>query len=722
MAVFDYFISVTGDCANTNVGAISLSLSGGTPPYTVEWIEPPIGASITTDVFPIYQTSLSASTYAVRVIDSTLDENLEFYINIPISSGLCASIVATTNTYCGEPTGSVTATTTSYFSTTDCYLYNSEDELISNNIFNSEFIVFENLSADTYYLRVVDLGGCSATTESFIINSSNAFDFGYYTINASPCFSGSTGKIYITGQTNSGPYTYFWSDGSTGSTLTNLSAGSYSVDVTDGEGCTKTKIIDIFNVDSLGLANITPTQPTCFSSSGSLDITISGGTEPFYYSANTGYYNITYDRNFKMTNLAAGSYEILVKDAALCEFTIFTSLVRENGITSVSINGTNSQCSKNNGSIEIIAFGGSPPYRYGLIDYLGNTTEISTTFTNYIFDNLSGDNPTGYTYTAYVQDLTNCYVSEEITIITEDKFTLNYSTTGTTCGGGNGTIFAYVSSGATAPYDYYLNNVSIIDTNLTGVTFQNVVNGQYILRVVDADGCEKIQNIQIGQSGIIDFSLYPISCVNGNDASITALITNGAPPFTFNWSSNVVGNPQYIAATGLTSGDYSLTIVDSNGCSLTRQTSINCFSATTSYQVYSVDSQTFGLQPLTNFGLLDYLNEGFTDLVNLEFSGSTNTSPKCVLNSAVFTLEYTLEPSGLTSGHTFYTGYSRTDVPTDSYYLESISDLIINIPGIQDVSYDLISNTINIIAQTDSGLTLQLLTINLKIAYDISCT
>jgi hypothetical protein len=57
MAVFDYFISVTGDCANTNVGAISLSLSGGTPPYTVEWIEPPIGASITTDVFPIYQTS-----------------------------------------------------------------------------------------------------------------------------------------------------------------------------------------------------------------------------------------------------------------------------------------------------------------------------------------------------------------------------------------------------------------------------------------------------------------------------------------------------------------------------------------------------------------------------------------------------------------------------------------------------------------------------------------
>jgi hypothetical protein len=185
----------------------------------------------------------------------------------------------------------------------------------------------------------------------------------------------------------------------------------------------------------------------------------------------------------------------------------------------------------------------------------------------------------------------------------------------------------------------------------------------------------------------------------------------------------VNGNPQYIVATGLTSGNYSLTIQDANGCSLTRETTINCFSVNTSYKIYVVDSQNFSLQPLNNFGLLDFLNEGFTDLVNMEFSGSTTiTNPKCNLNSAIFTTEYTLEPSGITSGNTFYTGYTRTDVPTDSVYVDSIVDLVGAIPGIESVSYDLITNTINIIAEPGNSITSQALTINLKIAYDISCS
>jgi hypothetical protein len=718
MAAFDYFLSVTGDCSSTSAGAISLSLTGGTPPYTIEWVEPDLGVILTTDEFPILQTGLSAATYGVRVNDSTLSENLEFFINIPVSSGCCGSILSTVDTTCGNSNGSVVATSTSYFSTTDCYLYGSNNSLISNNVFNSEFIVFENLSADTYYIHIEDIGGCSATTESFIIKSSTTFDYGFFTINSSPCFSGNTGKIYITGQTNPGPYTYFWDDGSTGDMRTNLSAGTYSVSVTDIEGCTLTKSIDIVNAPTMGLVNIIPTQPSCFTATGALDITISGGTGPFYYSANTGYYDISYNRNFEMTGLTSGSYEILVKDATLCEYSIFTSLDNDNGVTSVSINGTNSTCSSSNGLIEISLVGGTGPYTYGLIDTSGNTTTINTTFTNYIFDNLGSG-----TYTAYMVDSTGCYYDEEITIISEDKFTLGYSTTGTTCSSNNGSIFAYISTGATPPYDFYLNTTSIIDTNLTGVTFQNIADGQYELRVVDATGCEQRENIQVTSSNGIDFSLFPTSCVNGNDATITALITNGTPPFTFTWSSNVTGNPQYIVATGLTSGNYSLTLQDANGCSLTRETSINCFNVNTSYKIYVVDSQNFSLQPLNNFGLLDFLNEGFSDLVNMEFSGSTTIiNPKCNLNSAIFTTEYTLEPSGITSGNTFYTGYTRTDVPTDSVYVDSIVNLVSTIPGVENVSYDLITNTINIIAEPGNSITSQALTINLKIAYDISCS
>jgi len=718
MAAFDYFLSVTGDCSSTSAGAISLSLTGGTPPYTIEWVEPDLGVIITTEEFPIFQTGLSATTYGVRVNDSTLEENLEFFINIPVSSGCCGSIVSTVDTNNGESTGSVTLTTTSGFSSVDYNLYTINDELIYSQTNSSDFVQIGNLSAGTYYLTVDDFAGCSGITESFIIKSSTTFDYGFYVINNSSCYTTPTGKIFITGQTNPGPYSYLWVDNTTGSTLTGLTSGIYSVKITDGQGNEKIKSIEVLDADVMGVVQIIPTQPTCFTPTGALDITISGGTAPFYYSASTGYYAISYDRNITLTGLTSDSYDISVIDAGLCTLDFSTTLNNDNGVSSVSINGTNSTCSSSNGFIEISLVGGTGPYTYGLIDNSGNTSTITSIFTNHIFDNLGSG-----TYSANMVDSTGCYYDGEVTIISEDKFTLGYSTTGSTCSSNNGSIFAYISTGATPPYDYYLNTTSIIDTNLTGVTFQNVTNGQYELRVVDATGCEQRENIQVLSSNGIDFSLFTTSCVNGDDATITALITDGTPPFTFTWSSNVTGNPQYIVATGLTSGDYSLTLQDANGCSLTRETTINCFSVNTSYKIYIVDSQNFSLQPLNNFGLLDFLNEGFSDLVNMEFSGSTTiTNPKCNLNSAIFTTEYTLEPSGITSGNTFYTGYTRTDVPSDSVYVDSIVDLVGAIPGIQSVSYDLITNTINIIAEPGDSITSQVLTINLKIAYDISCS
>jgi len=718
MAAFDYFLSVTGDCSNTNVGAISLSLTGGTAPYTIEWVDPPLGVAVTTDIFPIYKTSLSATTYGVRVNDSTLEQNLEFYINIPVSSGCCATIESTVNTNNGENNGSVTVATTSAFSSVEYNLYSTNGDLIYNQTNNSDLVEFGSLSAGTYYLTADDFGGCTAKTESFIINTSNAFDFGLYVVNNSSCYSTPTGKIFVTGQTNPGPYSYLWVDNTTGSTLTGLTAGIYSVQVTDGQGNSKIKNIEVTDTASLGVVQITLTQPTCFTATGALNITISGGTSPFYYSANTGYYDITYDRNFVMTGLTSGNYDISVIDAGLCTLDFTATLNNDNGVTSVSIDGTNSTCSTSNGLINISVVGGTGPYNYGLITPSGDTTIISTTTTNHIFENLSSG-----TYTAYMEDSTGCYFDDEIEILSEDKFTLNYSLSGTTCSSNNGSLFAYISTGATPPFDYYLNTTSIIDTNLTGVTFQNLTEGQYLLRVIDSTGCEQTKNIQVTSSNGVDFSLYPISCVNGNDASITALITEGVPPFTFNWSSNVSGNPQSIIASGLTSGNYSLTIEDSNGCTLTRETTINCFTVTTSYQTYIVNSQTFALQPLNNFGLLDFLNEGFSDLVNAEFSGSTTIlNPKCSLNSAIFTVEYTLEPSGLTDNNSFYTGYTRTDVPTDSVYVEAIKSLVEVIPGIDSVSYDLVTNTLNIIAEPDNSITSQVLTINLKIIYDISCS
>jgi hypothetical protein len=153
---FDYFISVTGDCSNNSSGIISILLSGGTSPYTVEWVEPDLGADII-ETLPSVRTGLSSTTYGVRVNDSTLPFNQEFYINIPVSTGVCANIDNVRSTSCNLDNGSVTGSSSSNFSSTNFYLYTFDDIYLTSGVTNTNQIVFGGLSAGTYYLVALDL-------------------------------------------------------------------------------------------------------------------------------------------------------------------------------------------------------------------------------------------------------------------------------------------------------------------------------------------------------------------------------------------------------------------------------------------------------------------------------------------------------------------------------------------------------------------------------------
>jgi len=225
MAAFTYGLVLTGDCSNTDIGAFSLSLSGGTPPYSVQFSSPLSSYDVTLTTSPIFVSNLSASTYSARVNDSSLPLNNEYYVNIPISSGVCASILNVYNTTCGLSNGSVSATTTSNSSSINSYLYTQSSQLVATKGSNSNTIIYENLSGGTYYIYVEDIGGCTAKTESFIVKTSNDFDFGFFSVKSSPCFSGTTGTIYITCATWTSPYRYNWIITQTRNKLTGLKAG-----------------------------------------------------------------------------------------------------------------------------------------------------------------------------------------------------------------------------------------------------------------------------------------------------------------------------------------------------------------------------------------------------------------------------------------------------------------------------------------------------------------
>jgi hypothetical protein len=709
MAELNYNITVTGDCSNNNSGAFNLFVSAGTPPYTVQFLNPSY-ASQTITIQPASLVGLASNVYQVRVNDSSLPTNNEFLLNIPVSSGVCGSIVAVQNTTCGVNNGSVTGSSTSLYSSTNFSLYDINNNYLTSASTNTNEAVFGQLSAGTYYLGVTDLGGCTAFTQTFIVEESDPLDFGLYVVPNSSCGGTPIGKIFVTGQTGQAPYSYLWSNAQTGSTITGLTSGTYSVEVTDAYGCVLSKSATITDVNPVGLGLFTSTAPTCLQSNGVINMTITGGTAPFYYSASTGDVLVSYSRTFTLSSLSAGQYNFQVTDAGLCQMFAGTTLETPGGLTSVTVQGQNSTCSSTNGSITVNVAGGTSPYTYTLIYPTGNQLNISNSQTTQIFGNLSGG-----TYTVGVSDNTGCSYLQEVTLVAQNKFTISTQVVGTSCNQNNGSVTILTTTGGTLPLDYSVDGIqNVIDTNLTAVTFNNLTSGTHVVTVTDADGCVQTTNILVPSSQALNYSLYSTSCGSGSSGKITAFITSGEPPFSFNWSDNVPNEPQQIQVSGLTAGTYSLTVVDANGCSLTRSTTITCNTNSASYQTYVMGAEVFNIQSPTKFGLLQMLNEGFFDLT------SVNTS--CDLISATFTAKVSVNPSGIVATQNFFTSTSLVQVPTDNQWYDTIRTLLLGIPGVGNVIIDQLNNQITIeTSRNNTSLEGEEIVIELVIDYNIIC-
>ena len=675
----------------------------------MQFISPSYASQIIT-TGPASLAGLASNVYQIRVNDSSLPTNNEFLINVPISSGVCGSIAAVQNTTCGVNNGAVTGSSTSLYSSTDFFLYDVNDNYIKSANTTTNSAVFGELSAGTYYLGVRDLGGCTAFTPTFIVEESENLNYGLYVVPNSSCGGSPIGKIFVTGQTGLAPFTYLWNNGQTGSTITGLTSGLYSVTVTDGYGCTLSKSGTITDVNPIGLGLFTATSPTCLQSNGVIDMTITGGTEPFYYSASTGDVLVSYSRTFSISGLSAGQYNFLVTDAGLCQMTAGITLETPEGLTSVTVQGQNSTCSTNNGSITVSVVGGTAPYTYTLIYPNGNQLNISNSQTTQFFQNLSGG-----TYTVFVSDNSGCSFTEELTLLAINKFTISTQVLGTSCNQNNGSVTIFTSPGATLPLDYSVDGIqNVIDTNLSAVTFNNLSSGTHVITVTDADNCAQTTNILVPSSQQLNYSLVSTSCGSGNSGKITAFITSGEPPFSFNWSDNVPNEPQQIQVSGLTGGTYSLTVVDANGCSLTRNTTISCNSNYVSYQTYVMGAEIFNIESPTKFGLLQMLNEGYFDLT------SGNTS--CDLISATFTAKVSVNPSGIVASQNFFTSTSLVQVPTDNDWYNTVRTLLLGIPGVGGVTINATNNQITIeTSRNNTSLEGQEIVIDLIIGYDIIC-
>ena len=706
----DYTFTVTGDCSNNGSGGFTLTIIGNAPDYSIQWIDPVSFGSISLNpgVSAYTKTNLTSGTYTFDLIDSCSPTNTIQTINIYVSSGTTVSVVNYNDTSCGLVNGDISVNTTnSYNNDITFYLYDNTYGLIQSANTTNTTTTFSNLSASTYYVVGNDGGGCTGQSQTVIIKSSTTVSYDLLVINDAGCAVNS-GKIFVNNVVGFPPYTYFWSNSATTSSITGLTTGTYSVTVTDSNGCSVTKSGLVEKVPPVGIAAVITEAPGCFSYDGEVTVYITGGTAPYLYSGSTSSNNgPSFDDSYTFTNLGSGLFNFRITDAGLCNVTGSTYLTPPGGFSVSSINTTNSTCGLAGGAIEIVLFGGTKPFKFKLTKPDGNNTVQTTDSPSWSFPNLVSG-----TYTLTIEDGSPCIYTNTFVIENDPVYVISAQTTGATCNLETG-IATISLSGGEPNYTYVLDGGPEESGNFSSVTFNYLSPGPHTVEVTDGSGCNQSISFSINSSSGVDFTLTSTDAIGGNNGTIQTSITQGEPPFTLSWSSNVNGQTG-LTVTNLSAGTYTLTITDSNGCIKTRTVVVDGNVILSSYLTYEVcDSDLVNSGALLLKGPKQMLLEGFYEL-NI---GNTN----CILNEAIF--EAVVTVNGVTTTDDFYTGTTLNEYPTIEQWVDAVEGLLSAYEGLGEVTFDIEGNGMKITSDCNSevSLTDAGIDISMKIYYDISC-
>lgn len=695
----DYDLFVSGTCDNASGGTITIIPIGGVPPFSIVNTVPGTLSS-STSYFPFEFTGLTEGNYNFILTDSS-SPNQTSLISFWVDGCLDAVISDFSGTTCGGENGylQVSGDSLSLSYDIDLYLNGSIYLSTSTSINPTDFAALPN---GEYYAIVTDFGGATAQTQNIVISGTSSIDYDLSVTGTSNC-GFNEGAISVTGETGEAPFTYLWSNGETGSTITGLSASTYSVTVTDAFGCELTKSAIVNQSNAMDLVSYTTTPAGCLTAEGILTVYISGGTSPYTYLGQNGHSGVTSSQNFTFTGATSGLYSFTVTDSYGCVYTNIVNIPSTGGLDSVSYTVNYTNCGSN-ATLNIFANGTGVPFTYGYTGQTsGGTSNIITSSSQAQFTNLVSD-----TYDISVESSEGCCYSDIIVISATPKFDLSIITTGATCGGDTGSVNIQVGTGYTSPLNYVLSDgQNILNTVLTGFTFYNLSQGGYVIEVTDGNGCVITENFIISGNTGVNVAITKTECSHTTLASLTANTLSGDAPFTYLWSNGETGS----TISNLTAGTYSVTVTDSNGCVDSASIVVNCTkSKVIGFPIYNVCKNTF-TTTIKKRGFIELAGDGYLDLIQ----GLTMYTG-CTFNSMVF--NYDISYSGQNASGSFYTGNTISDVPTDDLWVNTIESVISGFTGIQGVSTDIINNIISITGDCNNN---EIINIDLRIDYDLDC-
>ncbi|PHI19909.1 hypothetical protein CEQ90_10175 [Lewinellaceae bacterium SD302] len=408
-----------------------------------------------------------------------------------------------------------------------------------------------SLPPGTYGGFAFNQSGCGASLNNFTINPPGVV-IATATVDSVNCPGDADGSISVTFDDGQSPFTYLWDNGQTTATITNLTAGSYTLTVTDANGCTDQASYTVSQPDSLEIELVESGPASCAGEPvGYLQIEVTGGTGAYGYAWSNGGDTTLID------GLAVGSYFVTVTDANGC--TAEASYELEDGIDAIiSWSGEGTlNCLED--AVTLAASPDGPDFTYlwagpgvdGQTDASVIATELGRYFVTVTngsqlnctgvdsFDVVDGTEPFDFTLVGSVAD---CVVGDSYMI---EGFV--------GAGGGYDYLIEldgiFVESGQiNDPFFVLL----VQDPGLYEITLVNLFTG-----CVETRFCEVLPFTPFS----VEFAVDTAVCSTGS-ADIMPNIISGTEPFTWLWSNGA----QSPSLFNVASGTYSVTVTDGNGC------------------------------------------------------------------------------------------------------------------------------------------------------------
>jgi large repetitive protein len=507
-------------------GDITVGMTGGAAPFTYSW-SPSGGAGPNA-------SNLCPGSYTCVVTD--------FYGCISSANGsivqppALAAIMNSNNVKCfGTATGTISAAGTGG---TPPYTY-----MWTSPITNTAATVAD-VSIGNYFCDITDANNCSIT-QSISVTQPTSLTI-TSTVTAANC-NLANGCATITVSGGSSPYVENWSNGGTGTSICNVTAGTYTVNIVDANNCPQTLAATIPNLSGPTLAISSFTNVSCFGgTNGGATVLAAAGTGTYSYSWSNGAIVPV------ATNLVAGVYTASVTDQAGCIASASVAITEPTALT-VNIVPTQPKCfGALNGGGAASAVGGTPSYTYAWTSTGGSA---------------STSNPLGAgNYAVTVTDGNGCVASASMALVNPPAMVASIASTSVTCFGlSNGTAVATSTNGI-GVVDYFWTGPP---SSVTSQTLSNVPAGSYTVLATDQNSCTASAQVVITEPTQVTANITStgsVTCNGGNDGFSAVSASGGSGALSYNWSPSGI---TAATANTLTAGIYIVTVTDANLCAAT---------------------------------------------------------------------------------------------------------------------------------------------------------